>query len=149
MPAFTLPLPTTTPPVDVDSLTARQTRNAQQTSDATMTFLVSMRDELGRRFAHTWGEPLKAKQADGTFTADPSQRRNENNLSPADSVASYGTQAETYFLAFALLVPVAIQLGVLNADGTHPVTGEDMTKPPDGYTVTFNVDGSGIVTYSA
>ena len=138
MPLFDLSPPAA--PVDHDSLAARQARHAQQTEDAGKAFMAQTRQELAARYANPWG----AHRPDPS----PSERRTENTLSPAEVLASYGAKAAGYFGLFAALVLVAIQGGALAPDGTHPQTGEDMTRCPEGWSVAFAPDGTGTATYT-
>lgn len=155
------PLPTTTPnsAPDVDSLAARQARNLEQVTTMTATTSAAMLAGVRDTYLHAWGQPRKVPQLNAqgkpvldaagkpVTVANPADRANENNLSPADAVASMGTGAQAAFTIYAATL-AAVHSIYGDAAMVHPVTSEDMSRAPVGWTVTFATDGSGTATYT-
>ena len=126
-------------PADVDSLAARQARNLAQVAAVETNLRQTQWTAFGRVWSLAWG----TLPANG----DQSQRRNENALSPVDAWTSFGAAGAAYLQAFGVELTAAVQIDP--TVGQHPVTGEDMTTIPAGYTVTPQPDGSVAVIYTA
>ncbi len=145
LPSLNAPAPS---PVDVDSLAARQAHNLAQVAEMTANTSAAMLAGVRDTYAHTWGVPVKTKAADGTVSSDPSRRANQNNLSPAEAISSYGTGAQAAFGVYAATL-AAVHTIYGDAAMIQPTTGENMTAAPAGWSVVFAPDGTATATYTA